>query len=360
MDSPSEWSEECTYGSELARLMTHRFGTNDVYSQIFGRLGWQAEDVIVNSEHLQALWAAENGSELRRLPKVLTPAIVARLPLVRELSRKVPTIQGIFLQQVRRMQPDVVYFQDLNFADPSFVKEIKRYSKLVVGQIACPLPPDPFLVGYDLIVSSLPNIVDYVRKLGIQSEYLPIAFDSRLDTEIPEFVRDKEVTFVGGIGHTHTSTVPMLETAFRACEKFEIFGYGSENLDKYPQLRSRHFGESWGREMFAVLRRSKVTLNRHIDVAQNYANNMRLYESTGMGALLVTDYKENLEDLFRIGEEILAYRDPDELFDQITWALRNPNEAAEIASRGQARTLQDHSYERRLTTLSAMLEARLG
>ena len=35
--------------------------------------------------------------------------------------------------------------------------------------------------------------------------------------------------------------------------------------------------------MYRVLRQSKIALNRHSDVAEDHANNMRLYEATGVG-----------------------------------------------------------------------------
>ena len=33
---------------------------------------------------------------------------------------------------------------------------------------------------------------------------------------------------------------------------------------------------------------AKITINRHIDVSENYANNMRLFEASGCGALLIS------------------------------------------------------------------------
>ncbi len=70
--------------------------------------------------------------------------------------------------------------------------------------------------------------------------------------------------------------------------------------------------------------KSFITINRHIDVAENYANNMRLFEATGCGALLITDYKDNLNELFEIGEEIVAYRSPEEAAALIKYYLSNP------------------------------------
>ena len=59
--------------------------------------------------------------------------------------------------------------------------------------------------------------------------------------------------------------------------------------------------------MYGVLAHRR-SLNRHIDVAEDHANNMRLYEATGVGTLLLTDAKHILSDLFAIGEEVVRTR----------------------------------------------------
>ena len=56
----------------------------------------------------------------------------------------------------------------------------EKYVKLLVGQIACPLPPKSFIRPYDLIITSFPHFVDRLRKENISSEYLKIGFDERI------------------------------------------------------------------------------------------------------------------------------------------------------------------------------------
>ena len=77
-----------------------------------------------------------------------------------------------------------------------------------------------------------------------------------------------------------------------------------------------------------MLAGSKIALNRHIDVAGDYANNMRLYEATGVGSLLLTDAKQNLGELFDVGREVVTYRNADELVDAIEHYLEYEDERA--------------------------------
>jgi len=84
----------------------------------------------------------------------------------------------------------------------------------------------------------------------------------------------------------------------------------------------RHQGDSLGLEMYRKLAErklaeSKITLNCHEEIAGNYASNMRLYKATGMGACLITDWKENLPNIFEPDLEIVIYRSLDKLVSSV-------------------------------------------
>jgi spore maturation protein CgeB len=110
--------------------------------------------------------------------------------------------------------------------------------------------------------------------------------------------------------------------------------------------------------MFKVLGRSYITLNYHIDCAEDYANNMRLYEATGCGALLITDWKKNLGDLFS-PDEIVSFDSVNGAVDAISYYLKNKEEGKLIAVNGQKRTLTDHTYNNRMADTAAILEGML-
>ena len=103
--------------------------------------------------------------------------------------------------------------------------------------------------------------------------------------------------------------------------------------------------------MYKILSRSLITLNRHINVSENYANNMRLYEATGMGSLLLTDYKDNLNEIFEIDKEIISYRSKEEASDKASYYSKNRSKAERIAKAGQMKTLENHTYQKRMVEL---------
>jgi len=355
-----ETHKDHSYKQSINDLMKHRFGTSDAYSFGLNRLGWEAEEIIPNSFTIQKDWCNENASQLWSFLDHFPPSYVSRIPLVSNFWEYLPSLHRVLDKQIQQINPDVIYFQDLNFATEGFLKRARDKGSLVVGQIASPLPPDSRLKMYDLILSSLPNQVEYVRSVGVKAEFLPIGFDSRIIEGLDEYPeRDIPVSFVGGISKYHPSTIPLLETVARSNVDLQIFGYGGENLAGNKKLLNLHGGEKWGMQMYEVLLRSRATLNRHISISENFANNMRLFEATGAGSLLITDLKSNLSEYFKIGTEVLAYETFDEAADLVKWSLDNADKSSEIAIAGQKRTLSDHTYAQVTQKLNVILRSYL-
>lgn len=338
---------EKSYAEQRDFMMAQCFGTADFYSKNLKKLGCEAEEIIPNNDILQMKWASKAGMKTEA---TFIEKIANRLP---GIKRRVPALSmplKILKEQIKRKRPDILYMQDLSFCPPSYLAEMKKYVKLVIGQIACPIPPLNYLKPYDLILTSFPHYVGRFREMGINSEYFKIAFDPSALEKADKPERTYPCTFIGGISPAHKKGTELLEELARRVE-IDFFGYGAETLDKNSPILPRHHGEVWGLDMYRALLSSRITINRHIDVAENNANNMRLYEATGCRAMLITDNKDNLYDLFATGKEVVAYRDTDELVDLINYYSENEDKREEIALAGQRRTLNDHTYSTRMQEL---------
>lgn len=344
-------------GVQTEALLAAAFGTSDFYSRHLKALGWEAEDIIGNSVPLQSAWAREHSEPFSAWAMKL-PHRTFRLPIIGPKLAALPGLMEVAVARIRAMQPDVLYVQDLSFFTPDALEEIHKHVRMIVGQIACPLPPEQFLSGYDLILTSFPHFVPRFQAMGIKSEYFRIGFDTRVLDILGPVEQDVPVSFVGGISRHHGKAIPLLEKLAEETP-IQFFGYGARTLPKTSSIRKKHKGEVWGPQMYRALARSRITVNRHINVAENNANNMRLYEATGVGALLITDQKDNLGELFEVGKEVVAYSSPQECVDLINYYVAHPQEAATIAAAGQQRTLRDHTYRSRMTELSDILHRHL-
>jgi hypothetical protein len=116
----------------------------------------------------------------------------------------------------------------------------------------------------------------------------------------------------------------------------------------------------FGLELFQTLQDSRITLNIHADSSPRFASNMRLFEATGVGTCLLTDWRENLSELFEPDREVLTYRDAAECAARIRWLLEHPDQRQAIARAGQARTLAQHTFAHRAVRLDAIVREALA
>lgn len=350
-------SPELKYASsekQTEELLNATFGTSDFYSRHLRDLGCDVVDLVGNCVPLQTAWARENAEPFNPWAMML-PHRIFRLPLIGSYLASLPGLLEVAVARVKSFKPDVLYCQDLSFFPPGALNELKETVPIIVGQIACPLPPKEFLKPYDLILTSFPHFVPRFRELGLASEYFRIGFDTSVLGILGNTEKDVPVSFIGGISRHHGQAIPLFEY-LADHTPIEFFGYGAKTLPKSSPIRKRHNGEVWGQDMYRALARSRMTINRHINVAANNANNMRLYEATGVGTMLITDMKDNLSELFEIGKEVVAYSSPEEAAELVRYYIDHPDEADVIAKAGQARTLREHTYRHRMEELVPILE----
>lgn len=343
-----------SYKEQKNALMKQYFGTGNFYSKNLKKLGHEAEEVIFNAEILQTTWAKEHGVKYRKIY-----SYVKNIPKVRSWFRT-DWDTNVLEAQIKNFNPDVIYCQSLSAPSPEIMRKLKKYTRLLVGQVACPTDFDrEKLAHFDLIFTSFPHFIQKFKEIGIHAEYLKIAFEPKILEKITKSKEQYGTVFVGGISKHHTEIMETFEYLAQNTD-IDFFGYGKNKLPIDSAIRRKHHGEAWGLDMYNILANSKISVNRHIDAAENNANNMRLYESTGVGAMLLTDMKDNLHELFEIGKEVETYETKEELLEKITYYLAHDDERKRIAKAGQERTLKEHTYAHRMKEVSDILEKHLA
>jgi spore maturation protein CgeB len=341
------------YDEYWRALMDQCFGTADFYSSNLIALGHEATEIVINGEPLQRQWAREHGVRLEQW-------VVGRGAGVIPWPRRAPLnnwFYTVLAAQVKHYRPDVLHMQDMNGISAAFLREVRPYVKLLTGQIASPIAPNANFRDYDLVLSSFPHFVEQFRRDGLCSEYFNLGFEPRLLERLQRGPQHG-VVFVGGLSNDHAERIRFLER-IASSQRVDVWGYGFDSLSENSVLRQFHHGELWALDMYDVLYNAKIALNLHINVAGRYANNMRLYEATGVGTLLITDSKDNLATLFEPGKEVVAYHSTEEAFELIDYYLGHEAERKAIAQAGQARTLREHTYRHRMEEFINMVSGSL-
>jgi hypothetical protein len=164
---------------------------------------------------------------------------------------------------------DVAFFLD------GYGRAMEVLAKKRIAQVAAICLPMPWEVrkpdgspAFDLVVSSIPTMVEAARAAGCRAEYQQLAFDLRARACMMGVKRDLDCIFIGTTGPNHKRRTELLD----------------ELKDVVTVMQP-----VFGREYFRTLASAKVVLNVHAEWASGAANAMRLYEGAGMGCAVVSD-----------------------------------------------------------------------
>ena len=368
------------FDEQYKHLMDQGYGYADYFPRYINKnYGIKAAEIIHNAWHLQRAWGSERGLRLSG--------------------------DDLLMEQIRAFQPEVLFIQDsANFA-PGFIERVRRKVnsiRLLIGHCCAPYTEgnvEAFRM-FDVMLTCSEKFKGELGALGINCFLFPHAFESSLAQEIdPAADPVNDVVFIGSLLYRrefHEQRISVVEEILKNRIPFRIYGVIEEDpwyllrmkqisyllvnaslriglkglqknryIRKIAQLKqcpqknrySRLIRENlrremvFGKQMLKEIGRHAVGFNLHGEVAGDYAANVRMFEVTGAGALLVTDHKKNIDELFEPDREILTFHSVGECIEKLKWAIDHPSEAAVIAAAGRARTLKDHSVERRVDLL---------
>jgi spore maturation protein CgeB len=352
--------DRLTYDEQRASFRSSLIGETQSQAAALRQLGHEALDIVFNLLPAQAAWAREHHMSVKSEPRWglrLRRGIVP-WPIRQRDSH---WLAGVLLRQIDEYRPEVIHVSAMDTLEPALIREVRRRCRFMVGQIAARLPIERALLGYDLILSSLPNFVDRFRNAGVDAEWLPLAFDPTALAVAGPGKREIAVSFAGSLFDVHSARIALIE-AIAARTRIDVWSADATRLRHRPASQLGTHPGVWGADMYRVLASSRQTVNLHAvteDIAPVDANNFRLFEATGMGALLVTDRLRTLGQLFHVGREVVDYGSPDECADLVSYYVDHPDEATSIAAAGQARTLREHTWTDRMEREAAMIGTRI-
>lgn len=81
----------------------------------------------------------------------------------------------------------------------------------------------------------------------------------------------------------------------------------------------------------------------------------RNFEVPACGTMEITQDADDMRDYFKLGEEIVVYKNNEDLVEKIKYYLAHPEEREAIAQRGYERTIRDHSTKKRFEDIFRMI-----
>lgn len=223
---------------------------------------------------------------------------------------------------------------------------------------------------YDFVFTLELNCVDFYRKHGSRNVYyLPLAADTRVFNPrcvTPSF--RKEISF---IGTAYWKRVKFFEPIipFLASRDTHINGWWWDRLSNYHLIAKKIALNDWVSpgKTASYYAGSKIVINLHRSVDEDSWNanrmyripalsiNPRTYEVNACATLQLTDERSELKNMYIPGKEIETYSSAQELVEKVNYYLEHENERRTIAWNGYRRTLQDHTYSKRIFQMLTLL-----
>lgn len=362
-----------TYNEQYEHLLADTSESVGPYTNMFNKLGIVASCIITNANSLQEKWRIENGIKSRDNRRLV-------------------------YEQVKIFKPEVLWLENLRYINEGWVDFIRNSVstiRLIIASHCAPYNSQilRILKNLDFVLTCTPGFKSDLEKHGIKAFLVYHGFDPAILDKIYEIDHFPENSFIFsgslhmGSGY-HDERIELIEDILKANIDLKIYG----NLEKKYKIRakqsfyytikllnflklgkfihntpllnkhleyattpitnySRRLDKAvkpplFGVDMFKLLRKSKIILNIHGKIANEYAGNMRLFEATGVGSCLITDNKKNLNELFD-NNEIVVYNKSEDCIEKVKWLLENEEERRKIAKSGQLRTLKSHTIEDR-------------
>ncbi|ABW28603.1 glycosyltransferase family protein [Acaryochloris marina] len=333
--------EERTYQYQVNLLLSDYFGWPPALAKKLECLGYEVQILIVNAEPLQYKWAEENGFHFTKNWQY-----------------------EIAYEQVRQFQPEILWIGSMFNFYGDYLQTLRQICRKVFAWIACPISPSLNLSGIDCVLTSHINFRDSFRRQGQASERLFPAFEPNILNLLDNVKSDIDCSFIGNLTWAHLKRIQVLKQLSKQTP-IRIWGNRPTLLSKgllkkgyirtlleANSLRTNIQSSIWGMEMYRILARSCMTVNVHGEVAGGIAGNIRMFEATGVGTLLITENSPNIRELFDPNKEVVVYDTINDLVDKINYYIQYPRQALKIAKAGQLKTLESHTTSYRSEQLA--------
>lgn len=126
--------------------------------------------------------------------------------------------------------------------------------------------------------------------------------------------------------------------------------YVPDGVRRFPAIDA-------GTEVLKVYYASKINLNITL---RSIASGVpaRVFDIMSVGGFVISNWQEEIPELFVEDEEIVTYKTPEELIDKADYYLRHENERIRIGVNGYRKVKEQHTYEKRLAKIISIIQGK--
>lgn len=263
------------------------------------------------------------------------------LPLAGNVQKFAATICGTAQEEQNRFQADISMVGSLyKEKDPyQNIQAIPDYLRGYVDGIA---NAQMQVYGYNMIESLLTET--------IMKEFEKLVPDIRGEEQTADEKRYKVAHFILGPEIAYRERVTLLNAL---AEHHRVDLYTLSDTGDLRNVNVRGQAKSYT-EMPLIFNRSKINLNITMRPIMTGLS-QRVFDVTACGGFLLSNYQEELPELFEIGTEVEAFASKEELLEKADFYLRHDEIRSKIAENGLERVKACHTFEHRFKEMLDML-----
>jgi hypothetical protein len=265
-----------------------------------------------------------------------------------------PVIQRI-RDQVTQANPQLILFLDPFGMEPAFFKaiqrDLKRSAILAAWFSDCRRTSWKGIQCFNHIFYSDSSMQESLKKVregekkGLK--YLPLAVNEKRFQPGGVKARKNKIVFAGSLTETRLKILNRLRL-----RGVPVEWYGPQTHGFWNRLTNQKLDHS---DLSRLYQEFAITLNLPRRPKNLNGINFRVFEVAACQNLLLTKWVPDLELQFDPYEEVVVYRDWDEVPLVFRSMMYDPYRAEDIALNGRKRVIQQHTYRHRVQTILTTL-----
>ena len=319
-----------SYDCQLDEILTKNFSSSHYLVDEMKTLGLETKVILPNAISLQKQWGNENNT----------------------------VTKNVLVEQINQFDPDIIYIVGaIGALDSSLIKRLKRKPKVVIGWLGSSIPSKTDWSEFDCILSGLPKLRHSALNLGAKKSYefypgMPINIFKYFKQ--PNQYPNYDIVFVGQCNQLqHAKRAEHLTLLAEKELNFGLFLSGKTN--HLPSiLQNLNNGPRFGSDMLQTIHDSKISFDcraKHSfngkDIGCDHTVNMRIFESTAVGSLLITEEYLNLNQLFEPQKDIITFKSSSDLLEKVCYYLKEDDLREKISLQGKKTCLEKHNLRSR-------------
>lgn len=274
-----------------------------------------------------------------------TRMISTRSAVFRKISEPfwLDRINDRYMLSLTKFRPDIVF----SIKGESLLPRTLRYISNELGsESALWYPDDPrffhslvkhIAPEYDHVFTCSANGMENYRSIGVENPQR-LSFGCDDEIHLRENWDNEQLKKALFVGTFTPKRFKILRRLIKSGVKVDVAGkYWKEFLPSNVISDG-----AYGRQLVGLIQKYRVVINIHNNL--NYGPNMRTFEVSGSGGLLLSDQAEDSEDYFTNGKEAIFYQDLNEMISLIREINASDQSVMEIAKNGYLRSHNSYSY----------------